>query len=379
MNVLEQLQAMGFREEPLQFFEGGDADSAAANDAAAAAAGIGDAGPGDSIGHVGPISTESGIVVDSSGAPVVGIGTPAPSAAAPGAEVLALLEAIEAGLDVGGSPTANAAVAQAAQNAVSGNLTPSDIAALNAAGLGSATGFNINNPTQSVAEMQNAQTFANSVVPALVSMMPGSGLINMAQTAGGILSGNISLGQAVTSLGLGVVANALNVPPGTLNAVLNGNVGQVIANTTMSQAPAVLNAVLGITGLGKDINQNIASTINTQLGVTPGNTLGTIGKSIDETLGLTPGQAIISDSGFTPTGGFNISDQGEQKPPAPAPAPAPAPEEKSEGNAATLAALASMGFEEEEKDPYRTAQIPVKSPFGLMYGMDKAGPYGMRG
>ena len=77
-------------------------------------------------------------------------------------------------------------------------------------------------------------------------------------------------------------------------------------------------------------------------------------------------------------------------PPAPPPAavsppaavaPAPAPAPRSGMNmAALLPLLASMGFQEDDTPaPYQVAQIPVKSPFGLMYGMDESGPYGMRG
>lgn len=385
MNVLEQLQAMGFREEPMQFFEGGDADSAAANDAAAAAADIGDAGPGDSIGHVGPISTESGIVVDASGAPVVGIGTPAPSASAPGAEVLALLEAIEAGLDVGGP-----GVAQAAQNAISGNLTPSDIEALNAAGLGSATGFNINNPTQSLEEMENAQQIASLIqeigIPALMNAVPGAGLaMSIGKGAVGLATGQISPGMTAVNLSIEALANQLGLPSSTISSALNGNFGAPIAQQlagivqaqvaqSLNVPPSLINIGLNLTGLNKDVSQaaqTLGSSINQALGSTPTNNVAMLGKSIDEALGFTPSPAPAP--GAAAPSASAIGEQASTTDQA-------APETKTAEGMDIFKTLGALGFgSQEDQDQYELAPITSKSPFGLMYGLDKSGPYGIRG
>ena len=326
------------------FFEGGDADSAAANDAAAADAAAADAGGvGDGSGGI-----DLGSFADvEASAPASSFGLDEPS-----------------------------------------NLTQADLNALSKAGLGSLQGINPNNPTQSVDEAiaaNNVHAFLNVAVPAVMSFaVPGFGAITKgAQTLGAIASGQTTIGEALSSLGLGVVAQAIGVPPGTLNAALNGNLGQVVANTTMASAPAVIGAITGVpagivglgmnvSGLGQQGNQAIASNVNEALGITPSNAaLGNVAQSIDEALGITGG------SGGT-TGGVGSSADdfgpgGEFAPPTPTASPTASPQSAG-GSSALIAALLAAGLEEKDEDEPKKPEPILRrsvSPYGLMYGLDE--------
>lgn len=405
MNVLEQLKAMGFEEKPLQFYDGGEGGGGDPS-----GGGDGPSGGGEGPGGSDPsseVSSDYGGTGPSLGDTVGQGSVSGPmSGYSPLSEVAAVQAAIDAGLGVGtGTPGAkgsNEAVAQAVQDAMSGSLTASDIAALNAAGLGPAVGFNINNPTQSVEEMQAAQNVAwgiqNIGIPLLTSAVPGANaLFSAAKGISGLLSGQISPGQTAANTALSVAASQLNVPVGTLTAMINGDMGKAAANTAMgafTQAlssatnlpSGIIGTALNATGFGKEANQAITGMINQGLGITPSNNVGAIGSAIDQALGFTPGGGfnLSVDAAGNPT--FNPSDfsgTGDpSEPPATAPSPAPAPAAQSGTNtAAALAALAAMGMQEDETpEAYKVAQIPVKSPFGtLPYGMDKTMPYGLRG
>jgi hypothetical protein len=439
MNVLEQLKAMGFDEKPLQFYDGGDGGggdpSGGGDSGGGGGGGGGDSGGGSGGGGdpgSGPSSDpgpgpggsdlSSEISSDFGGTgPSLGITegqgalTGPTSTYDPNNQLNALQEAINLGLGVANTPTGQAQVAQAVENALAGTLTPSDIAALNAAGLGSATGFNINNPTQSLEEMQAAQKtgwfIENIIVPALISAAPGAGAF-MAATKGiaGLIEGKISPGQSLVSTALSLMAPKLSISPGTLAAIINGNMGQAAANTAMGMfnqtisrmtnlPPAAVGFGMNVTGLGREANQAIAGTINQGLGITPSNNLAAIGSAIDQAFGFTPGQGFNFNFDSTGQPSFNLGTAGGGSgggggdstpalapPPVPAPvpppAPAPAPAAQSGVNtAAALASLASLRFQEEDTpEEYKVAQIPVKSPFGtLPYGMDTSMPYGLRG
>ena len=333
----------------LRFFEGGDADSAAANDAAAADAAAADAG---------------------------GVDAGATDASLGAAGVENAMDALGlAGL------TQDAEVSP-------GGMTYGELAALDAMGFGKMEGVNPNNPTQSVEEAlaaQNVHAFANVAVPALMGLaVPGfSTVTTVAQTLGNLASGATTVGQAISGLGLGVVAQAIGVPPGTLNAALNGNLGQVVANTTMASAPAVIGAITGVpagivglgmnvSGLGQQGNQAIASNVNEALGITPSNAaLGNVAQSIDEALGITGG------SGGT-TGGVGSSADdfgpgGEFAPPTPTASPTASPQSAG-GSSALIAALLAAGLEEKDEDEPKKPEPILRrsvSPYGLMYGLDE--------
>jgi hypothetical protein len=330
----------------LRFFEGGDADSAAANDAAAADAGVGDVGVGDGSGGV-----DLGSFADvEAAAPASGMGLDEPS-----------------------------------------NLSQADLNALSNAGLGSLQGINPNNPTQSVDEAiaaNNFHSFMNVAVPAFMGFaVPGFGAITKgAQVVDAVTSGNMTIGQAVTSIGLGLTAQAIGVPPGTLNAAINGNLGQVVANTTMAAAPAVIGAVTGIpagivglgmnvSGLGQQGNQAIASNVNEALGVTPSNAaIGQVAASIDEALGLEPGtaQAIgLTENDFGPAGGYTAS-AGDDASSSDSQGQAQVQSEAKKSSVfdEVIQAAEEAQARQRAKD-YRVARTSAISPFGLMYGLDE--------
>ena len=336
----------------LRFFEGGDADSAAANDAAAADAGVGDVG---------------------------GIDAGATDASLGAAGVENAMDAI--GL---------AGLAQDAEVSP-GGMTYGELQALEDMGFGKMEGVNPNNPTQSVEEAlaaQNFHSFMNVAVPAFMGFaVPGfNALTKGAQIVDAVTSGNMTIGQAVTSIGLGLTAQAIGVPPGTLNAAINGNLGQVVANTTMAAAPAVIDAITGVpagivgfgmsvSGLGQQGNQAIASNVNETLGITPSNAaIGQVAASIDEALGLEPGtaQAIgLTENDFGPAGGYTASAGGD------------ASSSDSQGQAQVQSeAKNSSVFDEaiqaaeeaqarQRAKDYRVARTSAISPFGLMYGLDE--------
>lgn len=348
MNVLEQLQALGFREAPLQFYDGGDAGDPS-----------GGAGEGP-----GGTDVSSEVSVDYGGTgPSIGDTVGQGAVSGPSGPYGGVNSINNAQVAAAVAPTIALANELATSPSQAYSLT---IEALNDMGFGSVTGLNPNNPTQSVEEMQAAQNVA-AAIPVALSFMPGAGLVKTAQTVGGLLSGQASIGQAVATLGLGVVANQLGVSPGMLNSLISGNLGQIVSNVTMAQAPAAVNAILGVTGLGSKIGSGIASTINEQLGITPIDTLGTIGRSIDQSFGLTPGTG--GAPGFTHTGEFSL-DGGQGA--ATGGGESGASERSSSGiDLSSLspllvaATLEDILKPQEEEKREKTKAIPV-SPFGSM-------------
>lgn len=283
MNVLEQLQALGFREVPLQFYDGGDTNGDPSGGAGPGPGGT-DVGAENTADYGGPSSAEIA-AADA----IASLGLNAGKAGQ-------TVESMAAEDIIGGIMARGGA-------SVPGAATKSDLQSLANLGYGKMEGLNTKNPSQTV-ENLIASANVHAAVPVALSFMPGAGLVKTAQTVGGLLSGQTSIGQAVATLGLGVVANQLGVSPGMLNSLISGNLGQIVSNVTMAQAPAAVNAILGVTGLGSKIGSGIASTINEQLGITPIDTLGTIGRSIDQSFGLTPGAG--GAPGFTHTGEFSL-------------------------------------------------------------------------
>ncbi len=244
---------------PLKFDTGGG-DFGGFGDGAGQGGGYGDSGGGGGGGYdsgPGGTDTRSEISVDYGGTgPSVGdtVGQGSVSGPTSGygynSELAAVLDAINAGLDIGGP-----AATQAALNAAMGNLSPSDIAALNAANLGYATGFNINNPTQSLEEMQAAQNFARYGAPAIIAAIPGASMMSsLARGIGSLISGQTTPGQFAGQLGLGLLASKTGIPSNVLSPAISGNFNTAAQNLGLGLAQRGLAQALdlpsGVVGVG---------------------------------------------------------------------------------------------------------------------------------
>lgn len=199
MNVLEQLQALGFREEPYRFDTGGGTfDGYAGVDGAAAAADagldIGDTGVTGAVGKLGSI----------------------------GDAVTALAN------ELATSP------GQAHSLAVN---------ALQDLGFGRLEGFNVNNPTQSIDELVASSNF-QAVVPLALSFMPGFGLARGLQTGAQLIadlsSGKLSPQDALADLGLTLASAITGQSKGTLAAAARGDFG----TAAMSAAKGAITSAL---------------------------------------------------------------------------------------------------------------------------------------
>lgn len=340
MNVLEQLQSLGFREEPYQFDKGGDTGPGGT-----------DVGAENTADYGGPSSAE----ITAADA-IASLGLNAGKAGQT-VESMAADDIVSGIMSRGGA-------------SVPGAATKSDLQSLANLGYGRMEGLNTKNPTQSVDELI-ASANVHAAVPVALSFMPGAGLVKGAQTLGGLISGQLSIGQAVATLGLGVVANQLGISPGMLNSLISGNMGQIVSNVAMAQAPAAVNAILGVTGLGSKIGSGISSTVNEQLGITPVDTLGTIGRSIDQSLGLTSGAG--SGPGFTHTGEFSL-DGGESGVVPGGEKESTQPDVTGESAGFDLSGFAPLigiaALEDiltpKEKEEQEKTRTTVASPFGMM-------------
>lgn len=197
----------------LRLFEGGDADSAAANDAAAA-----DAAAADAANSPAGASTIAGYG---------GMGD----------------------VSVNPNPVADEA----------SNLTQSDLQALSAAGLGGLQGINPNNPTQSVDEAiaaNNVHAALNFGLPTVMGLaVPGFGpALSLAKGIGALTSGQISPAQFGGQLGLAALSHVTGIPTGVLGPALSGNIGQSATNAGLSLGQMALSQATGlppgIVGLG---------------------------------------------------------------------------------------------------------------------------------
>jgi len=164
---------------------------------------------------------------------------------------------------------------------------------LNNLGFGNLTGFNPNNPDQTVAQLvaaQNAHNALNATLPTIMSMLgpPGTGLaFNALNLAKGLESGQITPGQGLLSLGLG----ALGVP-GPAASALQGNIGQAASGLAQSGlASAVGKALdvpapvaglgLNLSGIGPSIGQAVAGSVpNAPSTGTPGGLAGFIDQAL---------------------------------------------------------------------------------------------------
>ena len=365
MNALEQLQALGFREEPLRFDTGGGAfDGFSGFDGAGSDSGVTDAdiSAADAIASLGLTQSSGATVNDAMAnvlAEVISENVSKDAASPEGRAVLSALESLD-------------------------NL-----------GYGRMEGLNAANPTQSVQELIASYNFSLYGAPTIIAAIPGASTAsNLAQLASNLSTGKTTAGSAAVDFALSQVASSLGVGKGTIAALINGDYGAAAANVTggllnnaIAQAtglPAgVVGFGMGVTGAGKAIGSEIASAVNQATGAATTDNVGAIGRAIDQALGGGPGGAATGSVGSTDnvgtagdttnlTGGDvtevtntgstdtddvpGITDTGSTDLSALAPM------------LATLGFAAAMTPEEKEKEK-ELQQMRVRSPFGTIFDM----------
>ena len=272
MNVLEQLQALGFREEPYQFYDGGDAGDPS-----------GGAGPGPGGTDVGAeISVDYGGTGPSVGDTVGQGAVSGPSGPYGGPQSIDNAQ-VAAAI----SPTVALATELATSPSQAYSLT---IEALNDLGFGAVTGFNAANPTQSIAELQAAQNVA-AAAPYALSFMPGMGLARGLQTgaqlAANLASGKLSPADVITDLGLTLASAFTGQSKGTLAAAARGDFGTAAMSAAKGAITSALAQHTGVPAsiVGVGVNA-VFSGIGS--GVTSGTTGAPAGGGTD-VAGLTGG------------------------------------------------------------------------------------------
>lgn len=281
MNVLEQLQSLGFREEPYRFDTGGgtfDGYAGVDGGAGSGTSGVTDAdiAAADAIASLGLNMGRAGQT----------------------AESMAAADIISGIMARGGASIVGAA-------------TKSDLQALENLGYGRMEGLNTENPTQSVHELI-ASANVQAAAPLAISLIPGSGIARGiekgAQFVSDLASGKASPGQAAVDLALNFVADQLGVNKGTAVAMINGDFGKTagtlamgVFNSALAQtigAPTnVVGAFMGITGAGKAIGSEIASAVNAATGVAPTDNVGAMGRALDQAFGVGPGGTSTGATG----------------------------------------------------------------------------------
>jgi len=166
-------------------------------------------------------------------------------------------------------------------------MSYADLAALSQAGFGKMDISPTQTVDQAIAAM-NAHAALNSNLPGIMTAITGNPAfgqaISIAQGIQGLMSGQLSIGQATVNTAISAVAQALGVPAGLVTGVVNGNPGQAVSSVTtgmigqamtaaLSQltgiAPATISATLGVTGVTPAVGQAISGAVNNALGVTP--------------------------------------------------------------------------------------------------------------
>ena len=194
-----------------------------------------------------------------------------------------------------------------------------ELSQLSDSGMGSMEGVNPNNLTgQTVDHMLAAQDFANVVdkyaVPALSALVPGfSVAYNLAKVA----SGDITVGQALTSFATSYAAKALGVSPSVLGSMIAGNFGQAVASQALgsvtqgiakaSSIPGGLVAFgLKESGAAQAISRAINGTIgNSGAGVSTSSIASSIDKAVSGIGGAITGSPTTA--GTTGTGAQPLS------------------------------------------------------------------------
>lgn len=266
----------------------GGAVGAASNDAAAAAAGLGVA---DAVGASG---------FDSTG--IIGMD--------PGT-------ALAAGqMAMGMSPTEMAMMSQSTptgSNISTGGFTMSELGILSSMGMGNVA-ISANQTVDQALAAANFSSALNFAPQVMALAVPGFGTaMSIAQLGQGLLSGQITPGQALTNIAMGTVANQLGMPAATLTAIVNGNMGQAAAQTAMGMVSSALSQATGmspgVVGLGLAAT-GITSAINSatsQPGIT---NLGQMASAIDNSL---TGMGLSLGGGTTGgTGAMSMADATNQ-------------------------------------------------------------------
>ena len=157
------------------------------------------------------------------------------------------------------------------------------------AGLGNEPISSTQTVDQALASLKTSEfldTYAEDIASA---MIPGaSTVLGGTKLAAGLMSGNITPGQAITQMAMMGVANQLGIPPAVLNNVLNGDFGKAAANTALGMlsgkiaestgtSPAVAGLGLQVSGVGNRVGSAISNAIGNQ----NFNTTGDIAKAID--------------------------------------------------------------------------------------------------
>jgi len=139
-------------------------------------------------------------------------------------------------------------------------------------------GLTYNEPGQtadSIVAATDAAEIAGKLWDGLKNFIPGYGLAMM---VGNLLSGKMTLGDAILSVGLGNLARSIGTTPGTLTALANGNfadavTGQLtgyavkdIANTYKVD-PRVVSVGLGMSGAPQAVGKELSAG-NMNLGTT---------------------------------------------------------------------------------------------------------------
>lgn len=193
-----------------------------------------------------------------------------------------------------------------------------ELSQLKDSGMGAMEGVNPNNPTQSVASMLAVQNIANTVdkyaIPALSALVPNFAIAyNIAKVA----SGDITVGQALTSFANSYAAKALGVNPSTLSSMLAGNFGQAVASQALGKVTAGIAkaanvpgalAAFGVkeSGAGQAISSAINNTIgNTGLGISQDSIAKSIDKAVSGIGGAITGSPTTA--GTTGTGAQPLS------------------------------------------------------------------------
>lgn len=144
---------------------------------------------------------------------------------------------------------------------------------LNNLGFGNLTGFNPNNPDQTVAQIiasNNMHGFLNATVPTIMSLLgpPGTGLaLNAMSLMDALQSGKATPGEAALGFGL----RALGVP-GFVTSALQGNMGQAASGLAQSGLASHVGNTLGISaplailglnlsGIGPAVGQVVAGSV----------------------------------------------------------------------------------------------------------------------
>lgn len=233
MNVLEQLQALGFEEEPLQFYDGGDTDGGQGP-------GGTDVGAENTADYGGPglgpggteLSSEISSTAGGTGRGTVSIAGPV-SPESP--EVLASYASGRLSNFDWGSPQ--------------GKEAASILSQLADLGYGKMEGLNVANPSQSIDNLLASANTAQFGVPLALSVIPGAGLAqSLGRGLGSLAAGKTSLADLATDLGLQALAGKIGVPGGVLTGLAKGDVGGALQSAGMGLAQSAFSQATGLPG-----------------------------------------------------------------------------------------------------------------------------------